>query len=105
LSFRARILKAEIEALRIALGAQASKKHSELSIIPLLGSDMAFPYLFLEKLPSLLLEDDPIKFVQKIIKLIGECETNNEYNEVSRLSMIVGDTRKVYDVYKPKVNQ
>jgi len=97
MSFRSRILRTEIEALRIALGAQASERHKELKEIPLIGGDLAFPYLFLGKLEPLL-NSDPITFIREVIKLLGECEQDIRYNDVSRLSMIVGDTRKSFKV-------
>jgi hypothetical protein len=98
MSFRSRILKAEIEALRIALGAQASEKHKDLKILALLGSQKGTAYLLLDKLPELMKLKEPIEFVKELLKITGMGGKIDLYNEVSRLSMIVGDSRKGFKV-------
>ena len=102
--FRSKSYKSEIDALRIGLGAQLSQQHPDFRTLPLMTPELAQAWLFLDKLPKLLGKNNPIDFIKDLIKIIGETDNLYSYNELSRLSMIVGDTRKVFKVFSGDTN-
>jgi hypothetical protein len=97
-----RQLKAEVEMLKIGLGAQLAEQHKEFKELALMAPDIAEAWYILSEIPRLITKE-PFDFILELLKDIGKVESFQmpSWNEVSRLSMVVGDTRPSFRV-KPK---
>lgn len=103
MSYRNQRFRAEIDALRIGLGAQLAELHPELKELAIMNPRIGLAWFIFDELPKLMVKKDPMEFVKGLLKDIGISEAfiDPTWNEVSRLSMGVGDTRKGFSV-KPK---
>jgi hypothetical protein len=82
---------------KIFLGGQISYKHKEFMDFALYDPDTAFVIWFVENYDRLeKLNDD--EATVEILKVIGKLELIRYSSELTRLSMIMGDTRKRYSV-------
>lgn len=82
----------------IFLGGQVSREHPNFKDIARLTPDYGFIYLFLDKKEGFRQEKDKVKRAKAIIELIGEVEFVRTVTELTRLSMILGDTRGRYSL-------
>ena len=85
----------EIEQ-QIFLGGQISNKIKEFQKIAELSPDYAEIYLFLDKLEEFIKIENPIELLKKIINLMGQVDMVRYTTELTRLSMVMGDTTKHY---------
>ena len=79
----------------ILLGGQISNKIPEFKTIAQLDKNSAFIVCFLEDLERIL-SLSPVDQVKEIIKLNGRINFMNNCGELTKLSAIMGDTRKSY---------
>lgn len=85
---------------QIFLGGQVSDKYKEFMTIAKMSPDYAEMYLLLEKWDEIEKEPDDQKAILKIIEILGEVDFMRYTTELTRLSMILGETRKHYDMGK-----
>jgi hypothetical protein len=82
---------------QIFLGGQVSAKHKQFKEMAKLSPDIAFIVQILkrypewEKMPDT--EESTVQIAIECLELMGECEFLSNCSELTRLSMILGDTR------------
>lgn len=76
------------------LGGKISGVHTEYKELARMTPETARIYLFFENLDELLKEKDALKLIKKLIHIFGVTEGMKGMSEITRLSMILGDTRK-----------
>jgi hypothetical protein len=81
---------------QIFLGGQVSHKHKEFMDIALMSPDYADLYMLIKMMPEWEKEADEDKILLEILKLFGEIDLVRNSSELTRLSMIMGDTRARY---------
>ncbi len=81
----------------IFLGGQISDKHAIFKTIALMSPEYAEMFIVLENIEKLSL-DDPMKMAKDLIMLLGQVDMIKYTTELTRLSMILGDTRKRYSM-------
>ena len=85
---------------KIFLGGQVSQAHTIFKDLALMSPDFAEMWLILEKIPSFLEITEPLEFLKALLKLLGQSESMKSYDQLTRLSMILGDTRKWFKAKK-----
>ncbi len=80
---------------QIFLGGQVSHAHQEFKTIALMSPDYAEMFMLLEKFDKIELAN-PKKAIQELIMLLGEIDLVRYSSELTKLSMILGDTRDRY---------
>jgi len=78
----------------IFLGGKISGVHGEYKELARMNPETARIYLFLEQLDELLKEKDALELAKKLVHIFGVTEGMKGMSEITRLSMILGDTRK-----------
>jgi len=76
------------------LGGKISGVHTEYKELARMNPEIARVYLFLENLDELLKEEDALTLTKKLVHIFGVTEGMKGMSEITRLSMILGDTRK-----------
>ncbi len=82
---------------QIFLGGQVSHKHEVFKEIAHLSPEYAELFCFLKYIPEWEQLDDD-KLILNIIELFGEIDFVRGCSELTKLSMILGDTRQRFDV-------
>jgi dissimilatory sulfite reductase (desulfoviridin) alpha/beta subunit len=82
----------------IFLGGKISAKHSDFAIIAMMSPEFSELYMLLKKLPDWRKETDKRKVRLEMIETLGMIEFLRSCSELTRLSMILGDTREEIDV-------
>jgi len=96
--------KDELTQEQIFLGGQVSNKHNLFQEIAHLSPDMALPYYIIKNRPrwKKMRENGQGREVRlEMIELLGAVEFMQSTTELTRLSMIMGDTRSKYKVVRP----
>ena len=83
---------------QIFLGGQVSHKHQEFKDMAKLSAEYAEVYFILKKIPEWEKEQDYTKVMLEILNILGEIDFLKSTTELTRLSMIMGDTRKHYSM-------
>ena len=84
-------------AQSILLGGKISAKHKAFQVIARMSPDYADVYMFLIKiLPNIEKGKDPLELALEIIETFGMVDFVRNTTEITRLAMILGDTRKMY---------
>lgn len=81
----------------IFLGGQVSNKHDLFQTLAMLSPRFAIPYMMMQKRKELE-QKQGMERTEKILYYLGIAENMPNYTELTRLSMILGDTRKRYDL-------
>lgn len=87
----------------IFLGGQVSNKHKDFLEIARLSPDYAEMYMIMKEMPKLEKMDDET-CILRIIEISGEVDFIRQCSELTRLSAILGDTRKRYSMKDVKQN-
>jgi hypothetical protein len=77
----------------IFLGGQISNKHKIFQRIALMSSDYADLYFLVERMPEWEKQENEDKIMLEILELFGMIDFVRGCSELTRLSMIMGDTR------------
>lgn len=92
--------KTDIEISQtIFLGGQISHKHKEYQRYARMTPEMARIDYIIRNLDDLL-KKAPIEFLKEIVELLAITEGLKGFTELTRLSMILGDTRKRHAIGK-----
>lgn len=83
----------------IFLGGQISREHKEMMMLAFYDPDDSFIIWFMENFERLETLDESNAMLE-IIKTFGKIELIRSSTELTRLSMIVGDTTKKLDLRK-----
>jgi len=78
------------------LGGQVSNRYEEFKIMARMTPDKALVYVLLDNLPKMM-KLKPIEFIKKLIMLIGENEAMLGFDELTRLSMMMGELAEEVD--------
>jgi len=81
---------------QIFLGGQVSNKHKEFMEIARMSPDYADLYMLIKRMPEWEKEPNEDKILLEILELFGEIDLVRYSSELTRLSMILGDTRAKY---------
>jgi len=81
---------------QIFLGGQVSHKHKEFMEIARMSPDYADLYMLIKKMPAWETQGNDDKILLQILELFGEIDLVRYSSELTRLSMIMGDTRGRY---------
>ena len=81
---------------QIFLGGQVSHKHPEFKEIARMSPDYADLYMLIKRMPEWEKEGNEDKILLEILELFGEIDLVRYSSELTRLSMILGDTRGRY---------
>lgn len=85
----------EIEQ-QIFLGGQISYKHEIFKSLALLSPNYVTAYVMLTKRKEILAQPTPMEILEKMLYYVGLSQNMQNYTELTRLSMILGDTRGHY---------
>lgn len=85
---------------QIFLGGKVSHKHAEFMKMAKMSADYADLYFLVERIENWEKEQDLTKVILNIIETLGEIDFLRSTTELTRLSMIMGDTREHYDMGK-----
>lgn len=91
----------EIEQ-QIFLGGQISHKIELFKSLALLSPDFVTAYVMLTKQDEIMEQKTTKQKLEKMLYYIGLSRNMMNYTELTRLSMILGDTRRQYDMGKLK---
>lgn len=78
----------------IFLGGKISGVHKEYKEMARMTPETATLFCFLENIDEILKENNAFKLAKKLIHIFGIGEGMKGMSEITRLSMILGDTRK-----------
>lgn len=87
---------------QIYLGGQASEKHEDLKMIGLLGS-YGDIYTLIKHYPEIMQIKNRRLRALKIIELLGMFDFMASCTELTKLSAILGDTRKRYSMRRTEI--
>lgn len=79
---------------QIFLGGQISGKHEEYMFLARMPPEIGREYWILKELDDILKEKNPLKLAERLLFIFGVTEGLRSSSELTRLSMILGDTRK-----------
>jgi len=78
---------------QIFLGGQVSHKHKVFMDIASMSPDYADIYFIMEKMPKWDAENNEDKVILEMLKLFGSIDFVRNCSELTKLSMILGDSR------------
>ncbi len=87
---------------QIYLGGQASEKHDDLKMLGLLGS-YGDIYTLIKHWPEIMQIKNRRERALKIIEILGMSDFMASCTELTKLSAILGDTRKRYSMRRTEI--
>jgi len=87
-----------LERQQIFLGGQISNKYKVFQQIAKMSPDYCDLYFLIKKMPEWEQEQDETKVILDMLEIFGEIDLVRNCTELTRLSMIIGDTRGRFQV-------